>query len=61
MGWHGLIGSRIRYPLLANAVQRLLTVWWDKTVRHTAEMASNVAYSCKLDMVHRDPTAWLGM
>jgi hypothetical protein len=19
------------------------------------------AYSCKLDMVHRDPTAWLGM
>jgi hypothetical protein len=21
----------------------------------------HVAYSCKLDMVHRDPTAWLGM
>src|SRR5262245_57820097 len=28
-----LVRSRIRYPLLANAVQRLLTVWWDKTVR----------------------------
>src|SRR5439155_21282294 len=25
MGWHGLGRSRIRYPLLANAVQRLLT------------------------------------
>ncbi len=25
MGWHGLARSRIRYPLLANAVQRLLT------------------------------------
>jgi hypothetical protein len=27
VGWHGLARSRIRYPLLANAVQRLLTVW----------------------------------
>jgi hypothetical protein len=25
MGWHGLARLRIRYPLLANAVQRLLT------------------------------------
>src|SRR3989454_5349963 len=25
MGWHGLARSRTRYPLLANAVQRLLT------------------------------------
>ena len=25
MGWHGSVRSRIRYPLLANAVQRLLT------------------------------------
>jgi hypothetical protein len=25
VGWHGLARSRIRYPLLANAVQRLLT------------------------------------
>ena len=25
MGWHGLARSRIRYPLVANAVQRLLT------------------------------------
>jgi hypothetical protein len=25
VGWHGLVRSRIRYPLLANAVQRLLT------------------------------------
>jgi hypothetical protein len=25
VGWHGLAGSRIRYPLLANAAQRLLT------------------------------------
>jgi hypothetical protein len=33
VGWHGLVRSRIRYPLLANAVQRLLTVWRDKTVR----------------------------
>src|SRR5439155_27072383 len=25
VGWHGLARARIRYPLLANAVQRLLT------------------------------------
>jgi hypothetical protein len=25
VGWHGSVRSRIRYPLLANAVQRLLT------------------------------------
>src|SRR5262249_60428665 len=35
LGWQGLVRSRIRYPLLANAVQRLLTVWWDKNREET--------------------------
>ena len=44
MGWHGLVRSRIRYPLLANAVQRLPTVWWDKTVRRQIVCSRRVPY-----------------
>jgi hypothetical protein len=44
VGWHGLVRSRIRYPLLANAVQRLPTVWWDKTVRRQIVCSRRVPY-----------------
>jgi len=41
VGWHGLVRSRIRYPLLANAVQRLLTAMMgqDREEAHRLQQA----------------------